>query len=105
MPGKSRPGKGKYSPQSKKKRKSSPNRPTMPVQQPAVTQTHESVPFRVSLQGEPYSDVPVRSARVPTPLVTPLAKRYPYIATELRTIAILAGVLLIVLVVLARVLS
>jgi hypothetical protein len=38
-------------------------------------------------------------------MAKPAAIRYPYIAAELRTIGILAGVMLIVLVVLARVLS
>ena len=88
MPAKSRRGRGKYSPQSKKGR-GKLNRPAMPARQPAVTQNHEPAPL----------------ARVPTPLVKPLANRYPYIATELRTIGILAGVMLIVLVALALVLS
>ncbi len=94
MPGKSRRGRGKYSPQSKK-RKGRPSRPSVLAQQPAVTQTHEPV-------SSPDASVP--SAGVPTPMAKPAAVRYPYIATELWTIGILAGVMLIVLVVLARVL-
>ena len=95
MPGKSRRRRGKYSPQSKK-RKSRPNRPSVFAQQPAVAQTHEPV----------FSpDAPVPSASVPTPVAKPEAVRYPHIATELWTIGILAGVMLIVLVVLALVLS
>lgn len=88
MPGKSRRGRGKYSPQSKKK-KDRPSRPAMLAQQPVVARTPEPVP----------------SARVPTPVVKPAAGQYPYIATELRTIGILAVIMLIVLIVLALVLS
>jgi len=95
MPGKSRRRRGKYSPQSKK-RKGRPNRPSVFAQQPAVAQTHEPVSS---------PDAPVPSASVPTPMVKPAAVRYPHIATELWTIGILAGVMLIVLVVLALVLS
>ena len=95
MPGKSRRRGGKYSPQSKKGKGRS-SRPAVLAQQPAVAQTHEPV-------SSPDASVP--SAGVPTPMAKPAAVRYPYIATELRTIGILAGVMLIVLVVLARVLS
>ncbi len=95
MPSKSRRGRGKYSPQSKK-RKDRPSRPAMPVQQSAVAQTRESVSS---------PDVSVPLARVLTPMAKPAAGRYPHIATELRTIGILAGIMLIVLVVLALVLS
>ena len=93
MPGKSQRRRGKYSAQSKK-RKSRPSRPTMLAQQPAVAQTHESV-------SSPKVSVP--SASVPTPMAEPASVRYPYIASELRTIGILAGIMLIVLVVLALV--
>ncbi len=95
MPGKSRRRRGKYLLQSKKK-KGRPGRPAVLAQQPVVAQTHEPV-------SSPDASVP--SASVPTPMVKPAAVRYPYIATELWTIGILAGVMLIVLVVLARVLS
>ncbi len=95
MPDTSRRGKGKYSPQSKKG-KGKLSRPAMLAQQPAVAQTRESVSS---------PDVSVPSARVPTPVVKPAAGRYPYIATELRTIGILAIIMLIVLTVLALVLS
>jgi len=91
MPGKSRSRRGKYSPQSKKK-KSRPSRPTIPAQQPAVAQTHEPV-------SSPKVSVP--SASVPTPMAKPVAVWHPHIATELRTIGIIAGIMLIVLVVLA----
>ena len=95
MPDKSRRRKGKYSPQSKK-RKSRPNRPPVLAQPPAVAQNHQPV-------SSPVVSVP--SASVTTPVAKPTAIRYPYIATELRTIGILAGIMLIVLVVLALVLS
>ena len=95
MPGKSRHRRGKYSIQSKKK-KGKPSRLTMLAQQQAVAQTHEPV-------SSPIVSVPLVS--VPAPVAKLAAIRYPYIATELRTIGILAGIMLIVLVVLALVLS
>ena len=95
MPGKSRSRKGKYSVQGKKG-KGRTVHPTPSTQQPAVAQTHEPVSSR---------EVPVAPASVPTQLVKPAAISYPYIAAELRTIGILAGIILIVLVVLALVLS
>ena len=94
MPGKSR-RKRKYSIQSKKG-KDKLSHTTMLVQQPAVAQTHEPASS---------SDVSIPSAKVPTPMAKPAAVQHPYIATELRTIGILAGIMLIVLAVLALVLS
>ncbi|MFC2011012.1 hypothetical protein ACFLUR_01825 [Chloroflexota bacterium] len=95
MPGKSRSRKGKYSIQGKKY-KDRTVRPTLSAQQPAMAQTHEPVSS---------PEVPVAPANVPTRLAKPTAISYPYIAAELRTIGILAGIILIVLVVLAFVLS
>ncbi len=94
MPGSSRRSRGKYSVQSKK-RKGRPKHPTIVAQQAAVAQTHEPVSS---------PDVPAPSASAPAPVAKVAAARYPYIATELRTIGILAGILLIVLIVLALVL-
>ena len=90
MPGKSRRKRGKYSIQSKKKGR--PSRPRLPAQQPAVAQTREPV-------SSPDMSAPSASAAAPT--AKPIAVRYPYIATELRTIGILAGIMLIILIVLA----
>ena len=95
MPGKARRRKGKYSPLSKKRR-GGPNRATIPVQQPAVVPADEPI-------SSPQISVPL--ARVPTPMVKPADIRYPHIATELRTISIMAGVVLVILVVLALVLA
>ncbi len=95
MPGKSRHRKGKHSFQSKKK-KGRLSRPNIFAQQAAVAQTREPVSS---------SGVAVPSARVPTPVVKLAAGRYPYIATELRTIGILAIIMMVVLTVLALVLS
>ena len=93
MPGKSRHRKGKRLPQSKR-RKSRQRFLATVAQQQAVAQTYEPV----SRLG-----VPAPSASVPTPVAKLAAARYPHIATELRTIGILAGILLIILVVLALV--
>ncbi len=95
MPGKSRQRKGKRSFQSKKK-KSSPSRAATVAWQPAAAQTHEPV-------SSPNVSVP--SANVPISRAKPDAVQNPYIATELWTIGILAGIMLIILVVLAKVLS
>ena len=94
MPGKSRHRKGKHLPQSKKGK--SRQRFSAPVaQQQAVAQTYEPV----SRPG-----VPAPSVSVLTPVAKLAAARYPYIATELRTIGILAGIMLIILTILALVL-
>ena len=93
MPGKLRRRRGKYSLPSKKK-KGRPSRPATVIQQPAVAQAHGPVSS---------TDVSVPSASVPTPTARPAAVQYSYIATELRTISILAGIMLVVLVVLALV--
>ena len=95
MPGKSRSKRGKYSLQGKKE-KGRTGSPTRLAQQPAVAQTHEPVSS---------PNVPIASARVPTPMTKPATISYPHIAAELRTIGLLAGIILIVLVVLALVLS
>ena len=94
MSGKSRHGKGKYSLQSKKgKSKRSPS--VVVAQRQAVTQTYETtVP----------SEVTAPPMGVTTPKPTLVANRYPYIITELRSIGILAGIMLVILVVLALVL-
>ncbi len=95
MPDKSRRSREKHSAQSKKK-KSKSSHPTTLAQQPAVAQTHEPVSS---------PKVPITPVSVPTSMVKPVAVHYPYIATELRTIGILAGIMLIILTVLAFVLS
>jgi hypothetical protein len=95
MPGKSRRRRGKYSTQSKRK-KGKLSRPTAVVQQQAVVQAHEPLSL---------PNVSASPAGVPTTIAKPVAVRYPYIATELRTISILAGIMLIILIVLALVLS
>ncbi len=95
MPGKSRRKRGKYSLQNKGRKEGS-SRLTMPAQQPTAVQTHE-----------PVSSLPmsVPAVSAPTPKAKPPPVWHPYVTTELRTIGILAGIMLIVLVVLALVLS
>ena len=95
MPGKSRRTRGQYSVQSKKKKGRS-GHPAMPAQPPAVAQAHEPVSS---------SGISVPAASVPGPKTKPAAVHYPYIATELLTIGILAGIMLAILIVLAVVLS
>ena len=86
MPGKSRRGRGKP-PTRSKRRKGAVTR----VAQPQVAaEAHESAAPRVSLPS--------------TPSPRPTGVRYPYIATELRRIGVLAGIMLAILIVLALVL-
>ena len=94
MPGKSKRKRGKHQPS--KKGKSRQRFAATTTQQAAVTATLESVaPVKVSAPSE----------SVPTPVAKPSVTRYPYIAAELRTIGILAGIILIILVVLFFTLS
>ena len=93
MPDKSRRGKGRHPPRSKRKKIA---RGSIAAQQLPVSQTYESVP---------QSEVSARATSVPTPSATVTTVRYPYITTELRRIGILAGIMLVVLVVLSLVFS
>jgi len=95
MTGKSKHKRGKHRPQSRK-RGTRQHFAATTTQQPAVTEARESIP---------HPDVPTPLASVPTRLTKPIATRYPHIATELRTIGILAGIMLIILVVLSLILS
>ena len=80
---------------SQSKKRGSRQRFSAPLaQHQAVAQTHEAV-------SHPSVSAPPPS--VPTPVAKLAVARYPHIATELRTIGILAGILLIILVVLALV--
>lgn len=94
MPGKSRSKKGKYSRPTQKIRGQAI--PAGIVAQPAASQTHEAV----SSPGRP-----VTSVKVSTPPLKPAATQYRYVVAELRTIAILAGLMLVILFVVALVLT
>ena len=94
MPGKSWQSRRKHSTRSK--RKKGRRSPAATVVQPeAIAPAYEAV-------APPKVAAP--SASVPTPKVTPITVRYPYIGNELRRIGILAGIMLVILVVLALVL-
>jgi len=88
MPGKSRRAKALQHKRRKERRLS----PAIAVQQQVVAQTRK-----------PVASAPSVSA--PTPRTTLTAARYPYITAELRRIGILAGIMLVILIVLALVLS
>ncbi len=87
MPGKSRRGRHKHSARIKKR------------QEALARAAPEHVPVETR---EPVA--PVAPSGVPTPVVAPTGARYHYIVTELRTIGILAGIMIVILVVLALVL-
>jgi len=88
MPSKSR----RKHPSRSKKRKMRQGFPVTGAQQQATAQNHK-----------PVSQAPSPSAKVLTPRFTLPSVRYPYITTELRRIAILAGIMLAILVVLSLV--
>lgn len=128
MPGKSRRRKGKYLAKSKR-RKVRLSQPTVAAQQQAVAQPREPVarpimpatsarvPVRCrscgqanpprarfcSSCGAALAVVSAPSTSMPAPAAKPVAMRYLNVATELRTIAILAGILLVILIVLSLV--
>ncbi len=95
MPSKSRHGKGKRLSRSKRGRERQ-RFSVVGAQQQAVTETPKPVS---------HPSVSAPSVSAPLPVTKPAITRYPYIATELRTIGILAGVFLVILVVFALVLS
>ena len=107
MPGKPH-RKGKYSVQSKKQ--GGPTRPAAVVPQPVTAQVHQASTIS-SPQASPkvVQDsprvAPARPARGVATMAKPSGIRYEFVGKELRTIGVLAGVMLILLVVLARVLA
>ena len=94
MPGKSWQGRRRH-PARSKKRKGRRSPPTGVAQRQAVAPTYEAVA---------HPEVSTPSVSVPTPRATLAAVRHPYIFSELRRIGILAGIMLVILVVLAQVL-
>jgi len=93
MPGKSRGGRFRHLPPSKKKKDRRHPLTTATQQQP-ISQGYKPVS---------RAEVAAPSVGVPTPIATP-GSRYPYMVIELRRIGIIAGILLVILVVLAFVL-
>jgi hypothetical protein len=90
MPAKSRRRKGKFSPQRKQQINTAPTQTAAPVQQSVAPK--ESSP-------RPKSSAP----QAPTPMAIPAS--YSKINTELKTIGIIGGALLIALIVIAILLS
>ncbi len=95
MPGKSRRGRGRHSARSKQRHVTL----ARVAQQRVPAETYEPAAPAVPAPS------PIVSPRVPTPIAKATGARYPHVLTELRTIAILAGVMLAILVVLALALS
>ena len=95
MTGKSRHGRGKYSIPSKIK-KGRLSHPAVLTRKPVAAQ----IPGPVS-----RPDNAASPASVPTLMTKAAVTHYPHIATELRTIGILAGVVLGILAVIALVLT
>ena len=97
MPGKSRHGKKKHSFRDKTK-KSRQYNSVATSQQPVVAQTVE--PAAPTKPSAPPVSVPTPTAKTKT-----ITARYPYIIAELRRFGILAGIMVVVLIVLALVMS
>lgn len=95
MPGKARRRKVKYS-APKKKKKERISHPTVLFEKPEVTETRKPV-------SSPSISAPVASTHEPMP--KPALIQHPYISNELRTISILAGIMLVILIILAVVMS
>ncbi|MFC1981048.1 hypothetical protein ACFLVN_02240 [Chloroflexota bacterium] len=95
MPGKSRHSRGKSHPQSKKGKAKQRSAGGVIPQQAAAQVSKPAASLSVS----------ATSVSAPTPTAIPGAARYPYITAELRRIGILAGIVLIILIVLALILS
>jgi len=95
MPDRPRHKRGKHIVQSKK-RKDRLSHPTPLASKAGAVQTEEAI-------SPPAARSP--STNAPTPMPEPAVIRYPYISAELRTIGILAVIMLILLIVLASVLS
>lgn len=90
MPGKSRKKRGKYTPPAPKK-KNRPGRLVTAVQQPVVAQSQQPVDS---------PGMPPPPTEVPTPVVKPMSTEYPFLTAELRTIGLLAVIMLAILVLL-----
>jgi len=95
MTGKSQHHKGKHSVHSKKSRAIERSGAPAP-QQPIVTQISRPVVI---------PDVSSRQAAATASLTASKTVRYPFITAELKRIGIMAGIILVILVVLALVLS
>ena len=95
MPDKLQHGKGKHPSKSKKRREKQRSQPIIAYQQVAAQTSKPAIP----------ADMPAPRAKVPTTSTASRVARYPYITTELRRIGILAGIMIVILVVLALVLS
>ena len=91
MPGKSRRRKGKYSPPKKRKKERISHQAVL-TEQPVLTPAQKPVSS---------TGLSTPAASIPEPVII----RHPYVSSELRTIGILAGIMLIILIVLAVVLS
>ena len=95
MPGKSKHAKKRYSFQSKKKKRKQHFPTTEAAQQQVAAQAMKPDTL-------PKESVPLAS--VPTQKIVPAAVKYPFIATELRRIGILGGIIFAILIILALVL-
>jgi hypothetical protein len=100
MPGKSRHGKGKHPHYSKKSK--ALRRQGMPGTAPTVSQAAAGMPG-IAGQAAPAAAVPAPKAAGTA--AKALANPYPFITSELRRIALLGGVIIVILVVLSLVLK
>ena len=93
MPGKSRYGKGKHPHHSKKSK---------------AKQRHIATALKPPVADTPQPATAISTPpppKVPASPTKPRTAQYPYITAELRRISILAGIILVILIVLAVILS
>jgi len=95
MPDKSRHGKGSHPSKSKRRREKQRYMVTAPQQQVVAQVPKPAVP----------AGVVAPTASITTPSTAPPVAQYPYITAELQRICIMAGIMLVILIVLALVLS
>ena len=100
MPGKSGHAKGKHLSRSKR-RKGSQKSQLESAASPAITTPQQ--PITQANEPAPALTASAPSASILTPVTKLPAIQYPYIGIELRRIGILAGIMLVILVVLALV--
>jgi hypothetical protein len=105
MPGKSRHGKGKHSQHSKKSKVL--RRQGTPAAIPQATATTVEIPKQATSTAA--SPIPKAANLLPKAANMASAKTavnpYPYITSELRRIAILAGIIIVILIILSIILS
>ena len=113
MPGKSGHSKGKHLSRSKRRKEAQKlqlerqHSPAINIQQQTSAPVDEpaAVPAPTRAVSEPKPTIPTPAASISKPVAKIAVAQHPYIGIELKRIGILAGIMLVILVVLALFLS